>query len=113
MALSSLYFVKKILNGANVLTARYVLAIKPKVDGSIKFKAHNLIGGLKDTFKHDLVNDTRTLWTQSAHFMIALAAILGLRLWSTEVKLAYVHSTEPLQRRIFINNPVAEFESEP
>ena len=61
---------------ANVLTARYVLAIKSKADGSIKFKTRYVIGGHKDILKHYLVHGAHTLWTQSVRVMIALAATL-------------------------------------
>ena len=45
--------------------------------------------------------------------MIALAATLGLRVWSIDVKLAFLQSTEPLHRRIFIRNPAEESRFEP
>ena len=33
--------------------------------------------------------------------------------WSTDVKLAYLQSSEPLARRVFVSNPALEFELHP
>ena len=93
---------EEIPDGANVLIARYVLAMESKTDGSIKFKARYVVGGHKDVLKHYLIHGAHTLWTQSVRLMIELTAILGFCVWSTDVKLAYLQSAEPLQRCIFI-----------
>ena len=92
-----------------MLIARYVLAIKSKIDGNVKFKARYVFGGHKNVLKNYLVHGACFVATQSVRLMIALAAILGFRVWSTDVKLAYLKSTEQLKRPIFIKNPAPEF----
>ena len=42
-----------------------------------------------------------------------MAATFGFDLWSSEVKLAYLQSSEPLTRRVFIKNPAPEFGLQP
>ena len=33
--------------------------------------------------------------------------------WSSDVKLAYLQSTKPLERRVFIKDPAREFQLHP
>ena len=42
-----------------------------------------------------------------------MAAMFGFDVWSSDVKLAYLQSTEPLKRRVLIINPAPQFELEP
>ena len=39
--------------------------------------------------------------------------MFGFDIWSSEVKVEYFQSTEPLRRRVFIKNPAPEFELSP
>ena len=101
---------ESIPEGSKVLTARYVLAIRSKIEGKVKFKARRFFGGHRDMLKHLLVHNAHTLQllTRSCHDF--LAATSCFRVLSTDVKLAYLQITEPLQRRICIKNPAPEFE---
>ena len=45
-------FRSEVPNGANVLSARFVLAIKSNADGMIKYKARYVMGGHRYQMKH-------------------------------------------------------------
>ena len=62
--------------------------------------------------KHLEGHSEHTLQSQSVRKVVAVAAILGLKVWSANVKLAYLQATGLLQRRIFIENFAPEFELE-
>ncbi len=100
-------------NGANALTARFVLAIKSNSDSEIKYKARYVIGGYSDTLKHYMVHGAQRLRVSSARLLITSAYIFGFYECSSDVKLAYLQSTVPLRRRLFITNPASEFQREP
>ena len=60
-----------------------------------------------------MVYGAQTLQTSSARLLIPIASIFGFKLWSSDVKLAYLQSTETLRRRVFTNKPGPEFELHP
>ena len=47
---------KELPDGANALTARFVLAIKSNADGETKYKSRYIIGGHRDVLKHFMVH---------------------------------------------------------
>ncbi len=48
-------------DGANALTARFVLEIKSNSVGKIKYKARYVVGGHRDTLKHYMAHGVQTL----------------------------------------------------
>ena len=100
-------------DGANALTARFVLAIKSNADRQVKYKDRYIIGGHRDNLKHYMVHGAQTLRASSSRLLLALAAAHDFEVWTSDVKLAYLQSTKPIERRVFVKNPAPEFELEP
>ena len=95
------------------MTARFVLAIKSKADDKIKHKTRQVIGGHCDRLKQFLVHGAKSLQASSDRLFLATAAMFRFDVWFCDVKLAYLQSSEPLTRRVFISNPAPEFKLRP
>ena len=65
---------EELLDEANALTARFILAIKSNANGGTKCKARYLIGRKRDKLKHFMVNGAETLQASSASLLLALAS---------------------------------------
>ena len=89
------------------------LAVKSAIDGQIKFKTSYLVCGHHDKLKQFMVHGSQTLQAPSARLIVDLTELFGFDIWSSYVKLAYLQSTDPLRRRVFISNPAPEFELNP
>ena len=76
-------------DGANALTARFVLAIKSKADDRIKYKARYVIGGHRDKLKHFMVHGAQTMQASSSRLLLAIAAAHNFEVWTSDVQLAY------------------------
>ena len=80
-----------------ILTARFVLVIKSKNLGEIRFKARYVIGGHKDIMKDCLIHGAQAFQACSVCFFALIAGIFCFEVWSTDVKLACLQSAEPLR----------------
>ena len=78
-------------------TFKVILKEEPP-DGEIKYEARYVIGGHLDRLKHYMVHGAQTQQTSSARLLFALAAAHDFEVWTSDVKMAYLQSTEPLPR---------------
>ena len=90
----------EILPNVSVLTARFMLAIKHKITREVRFKARCVVGGHRDRRKSFLVHGSQTVQPISVRVLVALSAIFNFKIWSTDVKLAYLQADEPMQRKV-------------
>ena len=64
---------------ANVIPARFVLAIKHKITGEVRFKAKYFIRGHRDRLKAFLVHGSQTLQAISVRMLLAPAVIFNFK----------------------------------
>lgn len=66
-------------NKPNIVPSCFVLDIRHKGDGTTRYKARFVIGGLRDRDKKNLVHDSGTVLPESVRLLLALGTVLGLR----------------------------------
>ena len=96
--------------GANRLRARYVLSIKDSNTEKEVWKARYIIQGHRDLERDVLIRRSTTIQQKGIRLILAMAAIHGFKLWTTDVAQAYLQSQGQLSRESFIDNPADEFE---
>ena len=63
---------RELSDGANTLTARFILAIKSTDDVITKYKARYVIGGHCDHLIHNLMHNAQTLRPMSIRLLLAI-----------------------------------------
>ena len=104
-------FVKRsdIPKGANVITSRFVLAIKSPMNAEKINKARYCAGGHKDKMKNVMVHHTVTLTPASVRLLCTLAELLNLDIWGSDDIQAFIQALRKLDRDLFIIDPPPEF----
>lgn len=60
-----------------------------------------------------MVHSSITLQSKSFRFLLALAGIFGLKIWTADITQTYLQTAEPLERYIYIANIVPKFKLRP
>ena len=93
----------------NLLTARFAMVIKTDGEGRERYKARYIVEEHGNNMKNYLVHVSKTIQKPPRRQLLALASMHEFEVWLTDIKLAYVQSTEPMTRRVFIRNPASKF----
>jgi Reverse transcriptase (RNA-dependent DNA polymerase) len=91
----------------NIVASKFVYALKHE-NGEVAYKARFCLGGHRDLMKNLMAHTASTLRQRSVRLLLALAAIFGLEVWSTDVAQAYLQSAVPLQRDIVCKTDALE-----
>ena len=92
-------------NGAIVLKSRVINTIKTDVTGKETYKTRLVIQGHRDPEKGHVVNEAPTVLRSSTRIILALANCLGFKLWSRDVKQAFIQSEDKLNRELYVRPP--------
>ena len=93
---------RNIPDDANTLTARFVLEIKSIADGDVNCKARHVVGRNCGIIKLFIVHGAQTWEASSVRILSALASLFHLKIQWPDTNFAYLQSTEPLRRSVFI-----------
>ena len=89
----------ELLDGANLITARYVFSKKSNEDKEERHKARYVTGGYLDIMKDYLVHGAQIIPCVSVHIILVVTKIKGFHIRIVDVKLAYLQSDKPLIRK--------------
>ena len=76
-------------DGANMITARYVLAIKSTEAKEERYKASYVVEGHLDIMKDYLVHGAQTIKCVSVRILLVVVKRKGFRVYVVDVKFAY------------------------
>jgi Reverse transcriptase (RNA-dependent DNA polymerase) len=86
---------------SNILGSRFHFTIKNKV----VYKARLVVQGHQDAEKDSIVPEAPTLSHTSVRLILSLATINRWPVWVNHVTMAYLQSTSPLPRDVYIRAP--------
>lgn len=96
---------------ANILKARFVLAIKHIETNEPRYKARVVIQGHRDVDKHQTIHTSITLHPSSVRMLCQAAMQFNWNIWCTDINQAYIQSGQ-LARPIYMK-PILELELPP
>lgn len=90
---------------ATILRPHVIHGIKTDATGNETFKTRLVILGHRDSDKGHIVNEAPTILRASSRIILSLASILGFKLWSRDVKQAFVQSEDKFNSEIYVRPP--------
>jgi hypothetical protein len=90
--------------GANVLGSRFHLTIKSKNE-NVRYKARLVVQGHLDAEKEFIVPEAPTLSHLSLRLIFSISVQNEWPLWTKDVTMAYLQSSSPLSRTVYISSP--------
>ena len=93
---------RELAKDANILGGRFVLTLKEYDTHNETPKALYVVQGHKDKDKEFLVHNTTNLHQRSIRIIVSFAAVRGYRIFSHDVRQAYLQSEEQLTREIYV-----------
>lgn len=90
---------------ANIRNSRFVLSVKNVGTSSEKLKARLVAMGHTDREKDYIISDAPTLMRYAMRSLLALASSLKLKIYSRDVRQAYLQSNDDFKRQVYIRIP--------
>ena len=87
---------------ANILSSRFVLTLKNFGSADEHAKARYVAQGNRDREKAHMVHNINILRQSSTRIIVAVSAIKGFRLFSLDVRQAYLQSEDKMTRNVFL-----------
>lgn len=85
-------------------------ALKSTQEGTAKAKVRYFFCENRDNLKQTIVHESSTVQGPSLRLALSVAQLLNFEVWNADVTQAYLQSSFPLQRSIYIINPPEKFE---
>lgn len=100
-----------VLANANMLLDRFVLAIKCVRANKVNSDAPFVIGCHCDKLRKIMVHSSQTIQLSLILLLLTFSPSNSWDIWSSEVRQAYLQSSEQLSRGFFFRDPPPEFDS--
>lgn len=93
---------QEMTKGKKPLTGKMVLAIKALGEPEEKYKGRFVVRGFGDPAKQNMLHNSPNLRPESIRLLLALASILGFRVWTIDITQAFLQAAAENLRDIYL-----------